>query len=409
MTALKTFKLPRISLCMIARNEAHVIEQAIKSVSSIIHEVIVVDTGSTDDTPHVVEKLGGIVLHRPWDDDFSAPRNFSLARATGDWILVLDADEAIAAKDLNLLVGQTTQRNSCFEMKQRHYSDDHRLSDYQLVSGEYPEWERAYLGYFASGLVRFFPNHCGIHYQGRVHELVEHSIRSLGKLSVINSPVPIHHYGHTKEELARKNKHSLYGALGETKLKDNPTDWKGFYELGVELNRPERREESAAAFKESIARKADYIPTWTNLGYVLCELGRLDEARQALTNALRLDPESSEALCNLGVVFMRAKDFANAERCLKAAVRSSPTYVNAYLNLSNTLVSLRRLSEAAFYLYKVVELAPRHARARADLGALYLLAGETALATEQITTALSMDPELVEAQQNLELISKTAV
>src|SRR5690606_22332836 len=58
-------------------------------------EFILVDTGSQDRTVAIAESFGAKVLHRAWDDDFSAPRNLGLSAATGDWVLVLDADEFI--------------------------------------------------------------------------------------------------------------------------------------------------------------------------------------------------------------------------------------------------------------------------------------------------------------------------
>jgi O-antigen biosynthesis protein len=393
---------------MIARNEAHVIEQAISSVASLVDEVIVVDTGSTDDTRSIVTRMGGKLLERPWDDDFSAPRNLSISEAKSDWILVLDADEAIASEQLPKFDELTKLSGACFELTQRHYTNDHRLSDFRPVTGTFPRWERQYLGFFESSLVRFFPNHEGLHYQGRVHELVEFSISHLNRHYIQRAGILLHHYGHTPEELARKNKHSLYGQLGRSKLTDTPNDWKGYYELGVELNKPESREESVVAFRESLTRNPGYLPTWINLGYVLCELGRLQEAQQVLSRALQLDPASSEAFCNLGVVFMRSTDWKAAERCFRMAVKLNPKYINAYLNLASTLAATRRISEAIFSLEKILELSPRHGRAKAEIGALYLVGGCRTEAREHLEAALADDSSLVEAKQNLALLQPSS-
>jgi tetratricopeptide (TPR) repeat protein len=82
-----------VSLCLIARDEEATIGMAIKSVLALVDEVIVVDTGSQDNTRIIAEGYGAQVLDVPWDDDFSAARNAALEQATGKWILVLDADE----------------------------------------------------------------------------------------------------------------------------------------------------------------------------------------------------------------------------------------------------------------------------------------------------------------------------
>ncbi|RIL09258.1 MAG: glycosyl transferase, partial [Proteobacteria bacterium] len=120
--------MPSISLCIISKDEEEWIEQCIRSVKPIISEIILVDTGSKDRTVEIAASLGAKIFERPWDDDFSAPRNLSLEKAASDWILVLDADEAIAAKDHERLVNLTREPNSCWLLTQRHYSNDPRLS-----------------------------------------------------------------------------------------------------------------------------------------------------------------------------------------------------------------------------------------------------------------------------------------
>src|SRR5690606_35296758 len=190
---------PTISLCMIVRDEETLLAQALKSVSSVVSETIIVDTGSTDRTVEIAKEFGAKVYFCKWDNDFSAPRNLSIQHATGDWILVLDADEAIAEKDLEELRKLTLEPNTCWEFLQRHYSNDHRLSEYQPVTGEYPEWERNYAGFFESNLCRLFPNRRGVEYRGRIHELVEHSIRDIPSLTIKRTKVRLQHYGHTDE------------------------------------------------------------------------------------------------------------------------------------------------------------------------------------------------------------------
>ena len=83
----------RISACYIVKNEAARLARSLASISGAADEIVVVDSGSTDDTVKIAEEYGARVFQFPWCDDFSAARNFSLSKATGDWILVVDADE----------------------------------------------------------------------------------------------------------------------------------------------------------------------------------------------------------------------------------------------------------------------------------------------------------------------------
>jgi len=81
------------TLCVIARNEEATVGTTVKSVLALVDEMILIDTGSTDNTRIIAEGYGARVLDVPWEDDFAVARNAALAEATGDWVLILDADE----------------------------------------------------------------------------------------------------------------------------------------------------------------------------------------------------------------------------------------------------------------------------------------------------------------------------
>ena len=84
-----------LSLCMIVRNEAELIETCLRHHQSLVDEMVVLDTGSSDGTPELARRPGARVDEIAWPDDFAIARNACLDRATGDWVLVLDPDERI--------------------------------------------------------------------------------------------------------------------------------------------------------------------------------------------------------------------------------------------------------------------------------------------------------------------------
>jgi len=87
---------PRISLCLIARDEEAMLPDCLASARQAVDEIVLVDTGSTDRTMEIARAAGAKVVEMPWPGDFCPPRNLAVVHATGDWILQLDCDERLA-------------------------------------------------------------------------------------------------------------------------------------------------------------------------------------------------------------------------------------------------------------------------------------------------------------------------
>ena len=402
-----------ISLCMIVKDEAHCIAQCIQSVRSIVDEIIVADTGSTDGTGDIARALGATVFSFQWIDDFAAARNATIERAKKEWILILDADEVIAKSDLEGLKKLTADRKICSEFLQRHYTNDVRLSDFEPSRGQFPELEKQYAGYFESNCVRLFPHGEGLHYQNRIHELVEPSIYALNKHRIRRSHIRIHHYGHTPEILSLKKKTLLYTPLGEKKTSDTPSDWKAFYELGVERNVNAKtlsdREASVQAFQRSLQLNPDYIPTWTNLGYVLMEMSRFEESLNVFKEAIKRDPKNQDSYCNIGVIGLRVGDMQLAERASMSAIKLNPKYVNALRNLTRVYANTSRFSEAVLICRYIISLIPQYAPAYADMGALYLQCEKIDDAETFLLKCLSIEANNKEALFNLGVLYRNTL
>lgn len=96
--------MARFSLCMIVRDEEAVLGRCLESVAAAVEEIIIVDTGSTDGTKAVAAAYTDKIYDFAWVDDFAAARNASFAKATGDYILWLDADDVLLPEDLDALL-----------------------------------------------------------------------------------------------------------------------------------------------------------------------------------------------------------------------------------------------------------------------------------------------------------------
>ena len=106
-----------ISLCMIVRDEARDLARCLASVAQGVDEMVVFDTGSRDATVRIAAAHGARVVQGAWNHDFARARNVALAHATGDWVLILDADEELDGADTHRLravvEGRRVGRGAC--------------------------------------------------------------------------------------------------------------------------------------------------------------------------------------------------------------------------------------------------------------------------------------------------------
>lgn len=89
---------------MIVKNEEAVLERCLSSVQGLIDEIIIVDTGSTDNTKQVARKFTNKIFDFKWEDDFSKARNFAFQFASSDYIMWLDADDVIPPESLKSFI-----------------------------------------------------------------------------------------------------------------------------------------------------------------------------------------------------------------------------------------------------------------------------------------------------------------
>jgi len=92
-----------LSVCIISKNEEEVIAQCLSSIGTLADEIIIVDTGSTDNTIAVCNQFPGNLHHFAWCDNFAEARNYSFGLARCDYILWLDADDVLKPEDLHKL------------------------------------------------------------------------------------------------------------------------------------------------------------------------------------------------------------------------------------------------------------------------------------------------------------------
>jgi hypothetical protein len=290
---------PSLSLCMIARDEEAVIGRALSSVREAVSEMIVVDTGSKDRTREIALEKGATVFDFPWCDDFAAARNFALSKATGEWILVLDADEALSPADamrLSPIVQEAPDDIAGYLILTRNYSAEMNTEGWTRNDGRYAAEEEG-PGWYPSTKVRLFRNDPRIRYAGAVHEMIEPALTRHG-FRWVPCDVTVHHYG----PLAGRSKGEMYYRLGHKKLAE-AGDPRALYELAVQAGRLRRFDEAIDLWERylSLGSTEDLPLAHLNLGHAFLETGRYGSAADACARALALDPGLKEASLNLAM------------------------------------------------------------------------------------------------------------
>jgi glycosyltransferase involved in cell wall biosynthesis len=302
---------PRVSLCMIVRDEEANLAACLRSAADLADEVVIVDTGSTDRTRQVAASFGARVVEFPWVDDFAAARNVSIDHATGDWVFWLDADESLDEDNrtrLRTLFADLDDGPAAYLMTQ--------LSPARDGAG----------AAVAVDHVRLFRRHPDVRWRYRVHEQILLSIRQAGH-EVRRTAVVILHAGWLDEadggrKLARNVR------LLEMQDAEQPGDPVTLFNLGWAYVRLDRIEEALRLLGRSLElAPADFgarAKVHTLLARCHHRLGRRDEALAACRAGRGIAPDDPE-LCFLeGLFLTEGGRLAEAEACLRHLLSAEP-------------------------------------------------------------------------------------
>jgi len=303
----------QLSVCMIVKNEEHCLANCLESIKDLANEIIIVDTGSTDNTIRIAKKFGAIIYHFNWVDNFSAARNFSLKKATQRWTLVLDADEVVSKKDIDKLKQMLRGPEIAYIFTTRNYLKERNAEGLVACNGEYKNEEKDYIGWCRSDKIRLFPTNSKIEFSGHIHELVESSITELG-LEKKLCDVPIHHYSKLNKE-----KNEEYLKLSKKKLESSQSDPKALYELALQY----------------------------------MSLNNHDEALIAWRKLLKLEPENHDVLAHLATTYNLLSDYISAEKFFLKSIEIEPSEY-AYKHLGICYAKQEKYEDAYFSFKKVV-------------------------------------------------------
>lgn len=325
-----------ISLCMISKNEEAQIGRCINSALPFVDQVIVVDTGSTDNTVSIAKELGTEVYSIDWQDDFSHARNESLKYATGKWVLFLDCDEELDGTTAQLL------KNTLQESEYEGYW-------LNIVNIFNSQPNSSFLGF------RLFKNSPVYHFECPVHEqvlpsVVKHS--SADKIGQLN--VTIYHYGYDTDEASAKLKTERNLSLLNKSLDKYGEYGFVYFYLGVEyqkLGDYQRALDYYATSLEKTNLKESYAPAMVrSMVYCTMNLKQYDKGLSLVEKFEKLYPDYTDLVFLKGVLYFNQGQLTGSLDCMNKCLAMGPPpnrfFSSHGIALEKPLVYISKITDA---------------------------------------------------------------
>ena len=223
----------KLSVCIIAKNEEQNISRCLSSVNNIADEIILVDTGSTDNTIQIASKYTDKIIKYEWTNDFAAARNKSLAEARGDWVLFLDCDEELIPGASETLIEEMSASN--------------------IIGYRLPLENVASPLHGVNYVPRLIRNAPGLHFIGKIHETIFASILVLAEqwnMEQAMGKTKILHHGYTPDEMQRKGKLKRNLALYDDALAELPDEPSIMMNYAHDLNHDGQTEKAYEIFQK---------------------------------------------------------------------------------------------------------------------------------------------------------------
>jgi glycosyltransferase involved in cell wall biosynthesis len=339
----------KLSICMMVKNEERYLDGCLKSLTWLMNkvesELIIVDTGSNDNTVEIAKKYTDKVYFHLWNNDFASMRNISLSYAKGEWVLIIDADEEI--EDAEGLISFLKSKES----------DNFCAGLIFIRSIAYSGKESGY-GY--STAVRLFKNDEDLKFENSIHENVK------VKGQVINLNTTFIHYGYMYEDTEVAEKKFIRNRdLLLSELKKDPQNIQFMFYLSSAYRKHDDFKEALHHIKNAYeimkAKKytpKDYVYLYPQLAFCLIENDMYEAAKKICQEGLKIDQNNMDLTYSLARLLFSTRD------CDEALI-----YYNRYLKLHEDKDNYSKV------LYNVPRISTmnRQDEAYIDMAAIYIM------------------------------------
>ncbi|MFZ0478555.1 MAG: glycosyltransferase [Terriglobales bacterium] len=284
--------MPTLGLSMIVKNESHTIGACLESVRDIVSQIVIADTGCSDDTCDIAREFGATIVSFPWQDHYAKARNAALEPVETDWVLVLDADEELdreTAKNIPRLL-RAVPEIGAFVTPIRNYVKSRSSRGWDRLAIENDRrHERAKdsPAYFVHEYCRLFRRRPDIYFTGRLHELIEPQLAAAG-LKSGRANFFIHHFGQLESGPEKAEKAIYYHNLLRLKVEEEPNEPSAWVQLGLQVyERFNNHEEAVRCLQRALELEPRAAEAWLFLAMILVDTGRYSEALKALERDTR--------------------------------------------------------------------------------------------------------------------------
>ncbi|MEW6698048.1 MAG: glycosyltransferase [Bacillota bacterium] len=350
-------KKEKISGCLIVKDEAEALEKCINSMLPILDELIIVDTGSTDNTVEIAKKYTDKIYYFTWQNDFAEARNFALSKAKKDWIIFLDADEYFSERSLKNIRKTINEENG--------KADAFLINGYNILlsSGEVKD---------KFTVIRIFRNSPEIRYQGRIHEY----LRKKGQFTIVDCTdiIEIFHTGYNKVVADKKNKNERNLSLLLQDLAERPDDGNTHFYLALQYLAMEDHEKVLYHSRKSLdcgitilGREAS---AYVNYVKTSLKLGRddIDELIDMCCECIHKHPRFPDGYLSLAECLLQKGDLDGAVKQLEDFLDNNfkddlkyvsniniGVYQNIYQKLGDIYYEKKDLNKAVYYYVKFLK------------------------------------------------------
>jgi len=277
---------PTISLCMIVKDEERLLPQCLESVRESVDEIIIVDTGSIDNTVRIAESYGAHIYFHPWEGDFSKHRNQAVSYATKEWIFQIDADEVLLA--------------GCGKIVREAIKNESIDSVYVTIKSAFDNSR----GEAAHNFIRIFRNNGVIRYEGRVHN------RIVGERASKIYPITILHEGYNLPPEESRKKFDRTTNLLKKEIEENPQHPRAYHYLAASYLSENMYDEAIDAAVKAITlaeeqNYPDFIYLWSHFiaGISYLKTNKVDEAEEICLRAISKSPKHLDSHYLLTIIY----------------------------------------------------------------------------------------------------------